>query len=726
MNCKKEVLLLVSIFLIIVILPFFVFAESYDVINVKTLRPSLIVTYDEPVNITSYDLNDLSIIPPTKVPISLVSSSSDKKEFIFKPDNDLSEEIIYQFFVDATDSAGNNRPNDGDAFKIYLGETTIDKQSPSSMYQSSKNFNVVVFVNRNAVCKADSKDFNFNEMSNTMTLNQIEHLHSLSFSNFDGNTMYIKCNDSLGKIKSANFRFIVDSTSPTMLYVNDTSDLEMYPDGTKSLNSLRVKFLAEDKESRVDMYNYSIKDSSEKLVSEWMVSSSGGNYILVTKGVNGSKLNLKNNTKYFFYVQARNNAGAWSDFMKSDGITVNTGLITDPCHFKCGGECDKCKIDQECLSHDDCISGFCDVTCKEPSCSDDVLNGDETDIDCGGSCGECEVGKKCIQNIDCESKSCNLENNTCVEPTCFDDIFNGPETDTDCGGSCMQKCELDESCITDSDCLSNKCSFKKCTKNDDADNDGMNDDWERENGLSTSVNDAESDKDNDGLTNYKEFLSVYSNGKTNPSMEDTDGDGYNDGLEVEKDYDPTDPKSHPTSPLFVVLFIFIIVVGIGGLGYYMYSKNLLSFIIPNKNNNFSKVNNQNNFSASNNYNSNVNSQQSLVQGNGGRNYNPSSILASKQKNPKQELLNNLRSKENNKSRSELFESLSGDKTSKNKERKKTIFSEFEDEFDSEKSKEDKPNDNEIDGLENLNDESSTNTKDDDITKDDIKNLFDSL
>ena len=32
---------------------------------------------------------------------------------------------------------------------------------------------------------------------------------------------------------------------------------------------------------------------------------------------------------------------------------------------------------------------------------------------------------------------------------------------------------------------------------------------------------------------------------TDPTDPDTDGDGYKDGEEVDKGYDPTDPKSYP-------------------------------------------------------------------------------------------------------------------------------------------------------------------------------------
>ncbi|MCW5556772.1 MAG: hypothetical protein KIT22_02855, partial [Verrucomicrobiae bacterium] len=69
----------------------------------------------------------------------------------------------------------------------------------------------------------------------------------------------------------------------------------------------------------------------------------------------------------------------------------------------------------------------------------------------------------------------------------------------------------------------------------DSDNDGMDDDWERLNGLNVGINDADDDPDDDGLTNFQEFTE-----KTNPQEADTDGDGLNDGAEV---------NTHHTNPL---------------------------------------------------------------------------------------------------------------------------------------------------------------------------------
>ncbi len=80
------------------------------------------------------------------------------------------------------------------------------------------------------------------------------------------------------------------------------------------------------------------------------------------------------------------------------------------------------------------------------------------------------------------------------------------------------------------------------------------------------------DYDEDGLTNTQEYGT-----RTDPTNSDTDGDGYDDGEEIEKEYDPLDPASpEPTSIMFYVfiIFIFLLVVGGGVFGYLVYTKKI--------------------------------------------------------------------------------------------------------------------------------------------------------
>jgi hypothetical protein len=50
---------------------------------------------------------------------------------------------------------------------------------------------------------------------------------------------------------------------------------------------------------------------------------------------------------------------------------------------------------------------------------------------------------------------------TC-DPTCTDGVWNGPETDIDCGGPCPQKCGVGLHCNDDVDCITASCYQGHC------------------------------------------------------------------------------------------------------------------------------------------------------------------------------------------------------------------------------------------------------------------------
>ena len=70
--------------------------------------------------------------------------------------------------------------------------------------------------------------------------------------------------------------------------------------------------------------------------------------------------------------------------------------------------CDACGDGLGCAANTDCISGVCtNNVCQAPTCEDNVLNGDETDVDCGGAiCNACDEGQACAANNDCASDVC--------------------------------------------------------------------------------------------------------------------------------------------------------------------------------------------------------------------------------------------------------------------------------------------------------------------------------
>src|SRR5437762_1499418 len=112
-----------------------------------------------------------------------------------------------------------------------------------------------------------------------------------------------------------------------------------------------------------------------------------------------------------------------------------------------------------------------------PSGPVDVPTGNPNGADVGGACGSggdcksgvctsaaCASGKGCKGGTDCESKSCDA--NVCKDPTPTDGVKNGTETDVDCGGGGMDvpACAPGKACAAAGDCESKICgSDKKCT-----------------------------------------------------------------------------------------------------------------------------------------------------------------------------------------------------------------------------------------------------------------------
>jgi len=96
----------------------------------------------------------------------------------------------------------------------------------------------------------------------------------------------------------------------------------------------------------------------------------------------------------------------------------------------------------------------------------------------------------------------------------------------------------------DSDGLTNVKEYEEFTDPHDADSDGdgMPDGWEVRHSLDPTINDASSDPDDDGLTNIDEYLNW-----TDPRNNDTDGDGISDGEEVENGTNPRAMTSSLTS-----------------------------------------------------------------------------------------------------------------------------------------------------------------------------------
>ncbi|CAF1327644.1 unnamed protein product [Adineta ricciae] len=130
----------------------------------------------------------------------------------------------------------------------------------------------------------------------------------------------------------------------------------------------------------------------------------------------------------------------------------------------CGGTpcAVRCAINMKCLVNTDCGNANChrsQLKCLAPSCGDGNLNQNETDIDCGGICGAtCKVNQTCSINTDCAIGNCHRYNHTCQPVSCFDGNKNQAEGDVDCGTPCTLKCNINQTCLVNGDCINTNCN----------------------------------------------------------------------------------------------------------------------------------------------------------------------------------------------------------------------------------------------------------------------------
>ncbi len=145
----------------------------------------------------------------------------------------------------------------------------------------------------------------------------------------------------------------------------------------------------------------------------------------------------------------------------------------------CGGSCpNRCANTKHCSSGSDCSSAVCQSTdmgliCAAATCMDLTKNLNETDVDCGGSCAKCAATKHCLVAADCSSAVCVAIDmgSVCAAATCADLVKNGDESDVDCGGGC-NKCVLGKGCGAGTDCASTFCYQQVCV---DSCHDGQKD-----------------------------------------------------------------------------------------------------------------------------------------------------------------------------------------------------------------------------------------------------------
>ena len=404
-----------------------------------------------------------------------------------------------------------------------------------TQYASSLTVPFIISTSKSSSCLLAQGNNNF-----TIPLSSVDgvsHTYTESFAAGGNYTYKVGCsylkvtaNGSGYDFSTADINFVVDTTEPAILNVTDEGI-------TSSLTNLKAIVLAEDPESGIKNYYFAIGTAAySEDIKNWTLSES--------PTLSASDLNLSDGSTYYFSVIAENNAGMNSSIAFSNGVTVNSSFI--------GGNFTEEVINRAgCLTDQDgdgyglgCVSGY-DCNDKDPSVNaGNCGNGCIQDSDGDGYGVGCYSGRDCKDtdpsiSFGC-ADSCRIDmDGDGYGPGCF----SGPDCN-DYSSETIGSCDTGKGCTNDDDC------------------DGMDNEWEIDNGLNPDFDDSGADNDNDGISNLEEYRK-----NTDPNST-----GESPTTQLPQRTNNTQQQQAKKGidwMLITIIVIFLLLVGIGG--YYAYT-----------------------------------------------------------------------------------------------------------------------------------------------------------
>jgi uncharacterized protein YxeA len=446
----------------------------------------------------------------------------------------------------------------------------ITKIAPED-YVSTGSFDVVVETEVEAECYIDY----LTDFQNMLTEQNTTHTKAYSGIGLGTHLFVVKCEGLAtyenGELfytpKQINFEITVDTSKPDSPQV-------IAQNNSCGLISLEASFTAEDLESGIDYYNYSIWHSGS-ILNNW--TRSDNNALVI--------LDLIEGDSYEWQVKATNNAGLESVAGKKtvkattedDSACDDTNPLIS--HELIEGD-SSINVNITCTdSGSGCTGAFtysiielaeiCDYEIGNNKNYGDLITVSEDSLFCARVTDM--AGNADTENFEviipittnpyaCQESSDCAPGSYCEEGICYPDIITGDDctvdtSEIDCETEelCMNGfCQTPGPCTINSDCAGNYCVSNICTApHEDTDNDGIPDWWEWKHFNCVDCALPNEDPDGDNYNNYKEY-----NAGTDP----------NDSLS----YPLTDQPASKSKLASIILFMLALVLIISGSLLYNY------------------------------------------------------------------------------------------------------------------------------------------------------------
>ncbi|MBD3312880.1 hypothetical protein GF345_00400 [Candidatus Woesearchaeota archaeon] len=435
-------------------------------------------------------------------------SSQARNDYVIGSD----ETASYTFYTQCEDRAGWKTAKASSVLDVDLSAGLGISVAFPPGYTSNDTIELNALTNKRATCQIRGEDISqYTQMVDSP--DQRSHRYFLGELDDGSYTYSIYCRStSAGVIQdqTLTYTFTIDNSPPGASQVNGTL-VTCY--NNKFLFEPPLQLTAEDEESGISHFLLEVRQGTTALLNSTEVPADLSE---VDENNEGDAFALENNTAYTFNIIAVNNVGMEGSSRsfsveydpqaemcleqnppsvsmsenKTTGLTEVTLACTDDSgcdnnsfYYGTAGSADNCSADsllagppfmvdvressyicylaKDIVGNNATGSKLIEVD-TAASCNNLKKDGKETDVDCGDGCAPCSAGESCLQNSDCITNYC--QNSTCTEPTCDDRILNGPynkmESDIDCGGHCAEKgikCGLDQDCSKHDDCESGFC-----------------------------------------------------------------------------------------------------------------------------------------------------------------------------------------------------------------------------------------------------------------------------